>query len=255
MNFGDVTVDVDDALVATVEIHRPPNNYFDTDLINAIADAYGYVDDETPARAIVLCAEGKHFCAGADFGGQSGAGRSEPGELYRQAVRLFEAQTPVIAAVQGAAIGGGLGLACSADFRVASPDARLSANFARLGFHHGFGLTVTLPAIVGQQRALELLYTARRIKGDEAVGMGLCDILARPEELRVAAHSAAAAIAEQAPLALRSIRSTMRGHLADAVRAATDHELEEQGRLQQTADFAEGIRAAAERRTPNFEGR
>src|SRR5439155_742096 len=80
--------------------------------------------------------------------------------------RLFAAAIPVVATVQGAAVGGGLGLALSADFRVASPDSRFWANFARLGFHHGFGMTVTLPALVGQQAALDLLYTGRRVPGE-----------------------------------------------------------------------------------------
>ena len=166
----EVTVAPEADGVATVTIHRPPNNFFDTALIAAIADAFEALDDDPGCRAIVLAAEGKHFCAGAAVGGR--AERAEHGaqpagrHLYDEAERLFAAATPVVAAVQGAAIGGGLGLACAADFRVGTPDTRCSANFARLGFHHGFALTVTLPAIVGQQRANELLLTGARI--DEA---------------------------------------------------------------------------------------
>src|SRR5205814_9260101 len=126
--------------------------------------------------------------------------------FYAQAVRLFVAATPVVAAVQGAAIGGGLGLALSADFRVASPSSRFPANFARLGIHHGFGMTVTLPAVVGMQAALDLLYTGRRVKGDQAHALGLCDRLVADGELRDAAHVLAAEIAASAPLAVRSIR-------------------------------------------------
>ncbi len=146
--FGDVSVDIGADYVAEVEIHRPPDNFFDMKLIRSLAEAYDALDADPSCRAIVLCAEGKHFCAGADFSARSRA-EALPEEgaasLYREAVRLFRAQTPVVAAVQGAAIGGGLGLACSADFRVGAPEARFAANFARLGFHHGFGLTVTLP--------------------------------------------------------------------------------------------------------------
>ena len=255
--FGDVGVRLGDDDVATVEIHRPPNNFFDTALVASLADAFEKLDASS-CRAIVLCAEGKHFCAGANFagGGAGGGGaRDDAGELYREAVRLFAAKTPVVAAVQGAAIGGGLGLALVADFRVASPEARFSANFARLGFHHGFGLTVTLPRLVGMQTAMDLLYTGRRVPGQEALHLGLCDRLAPGELLREEAVLLAREIAESAPLAVRAIRETLRGDLAEQVRAATERERSEQARLQQTRDFREGIAATAERRTPRFEGR
>jgi 2-(1,2-epoxy-1,2-dihydrophenyl)acetyl-CoA isomerase len=258
--FGDVEVRLGADHVAMVEIQRPPSNFFDTALIDSLADAYEALDASASCRAIVLCSAGKHFCAGADFAGTSVA---TPGldpllsakDLYRAAARLFDAETPVVAAIQGAAVGGGLGVACSADFRVASSQARFAANFARLGFHHGFGLTVTLPAIVGQQRALEMLYTGRRVGAEEAASFGLCDLVVAPESLRAAAHALAAEIGRSAPLAVRSIRATMRAGLAAAFRAATDRELREQHRLRSTADFAEGIRASAERRDPQFEGR
>jgi enoyl-CoA hydratase/carnithine racemase len=253
--FGDVSVDVGDNFVARVEIHRPPNNFFDVALIRSLAEAYTALDADRSCRAILLCSEGKHFCAGADFNAESDA-EALPEEgaasLYREAIRLFRADTPVIAVVQGAAIGGGLGLACSADFRVGAPEARFAANFARLGFHHGFGLTITLPAIVGNQRALEMLYTGLRIPGNEAYRIGLCDRLAPLDELRAAARELAVEIAMSAPLAVRSIRQTMRGQLADAVAAATDREDAEQIRLRATDDFREGIRASAERRPPLF---
>jgi 2-(1,2-epoxy-1,2-dihydrophenyl)acetyl-CoA isomerase len=244
--------------IALLEIRRGPANYFDRDLLRQIADAGEELQRGPDARVIVLCSEGKHFCAGADLAGRSRQPNpvtSGVNSLYQQATRLFDAKTPVVAAVQGAAIGGGLGLACSADFRVASPLARFAANFARLGFHQGFGLSVTLPAIIGQQRALELLYTGRRIGGEEAAAIGLADRLAEPVELRSAAHELAAEIATSAPLAVRSIRQTMRGDLAGKVRAATDHEGTEQDRLRKTADFAEGVKASSERRPPRFEGR
>jgi len=257
--FGDVTVTLDDSFVATVEMHRPPENYFALDVIDALGDAYEALDGEVDCRAILLCAEGKHFCAGADLSGRAGgdadADEQGPDLLYRKAARLFEYQTPVVAAVQGAAIGAGFGLACSADFRIACPEARFSANFAQFGFHHIFGLTVTLPGIVGQQRALELLYTGRRLKGEEAFGIGLSDGLVAAAEVRDRAHALAAEVAACAPLAIRSIRQTMRAGLADRVRAAAEHEAVEQEWLQSTADWSEGVRAAGEGRPPRFAGR
>ncbi len=263
-SFGDVAVEVHDDYVAVAEIGRPPDNYFDVDLISSLADAYAWADTEAGARSIVLCSAGKHFCAGADFAGRSGQARplgsgsgsgQGAGDLYAQAARLFRARLPVVAAVQGAAVGGGLGLACSADFRVASPAARFTANFARLGLHQGFGLSVTLPAIVGQQHASLMLYTGRRLTGEQAAQLGLADLLADPAELRATAHGLAAEIAAAAPLAVRAIRSTQRAGLAERVSEAMAAELVAQDRLRQTADFAEGVRASAERRPPRFQGR
>jgi enoyl-CoA hydratase/carnithine racemase len=255
----DVTVSLGDDHVAVVEMHRPPNNFFDIHLIRALAAAYEALDETASCRAIVLCAEGKHFCAGADFNRPRPAeGQPSDGDetLYHEAIRLFETRKPVVAAVQGGAIGGGLGLACAADFRVASPESRFTANFARLGFHHGFGLSVTLPGIVGQQHALDLLYRGRRIGGEEAARFGLADVLAPTSaQVRDAAQALAADVAVSAPLSVEAIRQTLRGDLAGRVRAALDRELSEQKRLLRTEDAREGIRATAERRAPAFNAR
>jgi 2-(1,2-epoxy-1,2-dihydrophenyl)acetyl-CoA isomerase len=249
--MSDVTVELGDDHVAVVEIHRPPNNFFDVALVASIADAYEELQ-AGPCRAIVLCSEGRHFCAGADL--TSGTERTV-GELYGHALRLFQAELPVVAAVSGAAIGGGLGLALSADFRVASPESRFSANFARLGFHHGFGLSVTLPDAVGRQAAMSLLYTGRRIGGDEAHRIGLCDrLVAATADIAAEAHAMAVELAAAAPLSVRAIRATMRRGLADRVREATDIERGEQDRLGRTADFAEGVAASSQRREPQFKG-
>ena len=245
-------IEIGDDYVATIELRRPPNNFFSLEMINGIADGLESLDDDPRCRAAVLCAQGKHFCAGADFS-PAGA-RYTTEDLYAAAVRIFRTHTPVVAAVQGAAVGGGLGLALVADFRIAAPEARFSANFARLGFHQGFGLSVTLPRLVGPQVAADLLYTGRRVPGEEAVNLGLADGLADRANLRDAAWGIAREIAMSAPLAVRSIRETLRGDLADQVEAATAHEHREQSRLQQTADFAEGSRAMAERRIPEFRG-
>lgn len=245
-----ISVQLGDDFVATIDMRRPPNNFLSLELVDAIAAAIEALDDDPGCRAVVLCAEGKHFCAGVDFSG----GGADSGGLYAAAARLFRTQTPVVAAVQGAAVGGGLGLALSADFRIAAPEARFSANFARLGFHQGFGLSVTMPRLVGEQVAAELLYTGRRVKGDEAGAVGLADRVVPMGELRDAAHELAAEIATSAPLAVRAIRATLRGDLADRIESATTHELAEQLRLRQTADFSEGSRAMSERRKPDFRG-
>jgi 2-(1,2-epoxy-1,2-dihydrophenyl)acetyl-CoA isomerase len=254
----DIRVDVSSDHVATVEFERGPRNHFDAGLIAGLADAFERLDADVNARAIVLCSSGRHFCAGAELApavtGSTPSAEVSPGNLYEQAVRLFAARTPVVAAVQGAAVGGGLGLALVADFRVATASTRFVANFSRLGLHQGFGITVTLPAVIGGQRAQDLLYTSREVRGEEALRIGLCDRLAADDALRATSYEFAAEIAANAPLAVASIRQTLRGDLADRVRAATEHEQSEQTWLAATADFIEGVTATAERRPPRFSG-
>ena len=249
--------------VALVEIRRPPNNFFDIPLIKDIAGAFESFDEDSNIRAIVLAAQGKAFCAGANFGDGSaldaqGRRSNEPGPgvapLYIEGNRLFRTKKPIIAAVHGAAVGGGLGLAMVADFRVTCPEARFCANFTRLGFHPGFGLTITLPAVIGETKAALMFYTSRRVPGDDAYAMGLADVLVPQDQVRDAAIKLAAEIGENSPLGLIATRMTLRGNIADRVRQATDHELEEQTRLRRTDDFKEGVKAVAERRPPNFKG-
>jgi enoyl-CoA hydratase/carnithine racemase len=253
--YGDVTVALREN-VAEVEIHRPPHNFLDVTLIRDLADALEALDRSPECRVSVLCAEGKSFCAGANFGDrgpEAPSGTASP--LYSQAVRLFACKKPVVAAIHGAAIGGGLGLALVGDFRVVSPEARFSANFVKLGIHPGFGLSHTLPRLIGQQKAALMFYTGRRITGSEAVAWGLADVLADSDRLRAVSTDLAAEIAQGAPLALLSIRATMRRGLADAVKAQTDHEAKEQSRLFQTEDHREGVKAVAERRSGRFIGK
>jgi len=260
MRYGDVEVQVANH-VATVEIQRPPNNFFDTALINSLGDAFEALDQTNDCRALVLCAAGKHFCAGANFGDSSQQAerstrtQTSGNPLYTAAVRLFRTKKPIIGAIQGAAVGGGFGLSVMPDFRVVTPDARFTANFVKLGFHPGFGLSHTLPRLIGVQRANMMFMTGRRIDGETALAWGLADVLTEPENLRAEATKLAAEIAENAPLAVMSVRATVRAGLADAVKAITDHEFVEQHRLQQTEDHREGVRAVAERRPGNFKGR
>jgi enoyl-CoA hydratase/carnithine racemase len=251
MSVDSITIELD-GHVATVEVHRPPHNWFDLDVMTQLADSLLSLDDEVACRAVILCSEGKNFCAGADLAGSDLLDSTT--RLYEQAARLFTNRKPIVAAIQGAAVGGGLGLALAADFRVATSTTRFSCNFARLGFHQGFGISVTLPAVIGSQRALELLYTGRDVMGDDALRIGLADRIANPDGLRSSARQFADEIAASAPLALLAIRETMRGDLAEQVRRATAHENAEQQHLRTTHDFHEGVAAIAERRPPVFTG-
>lgn len=260
--FKDIGIELKD-MVATIEIRRPPHNFFDIELIRQIADACEALDKNPACRATVLAAQGTAFCAGAKLGDGNDiqdtlVKRSESGQaghLYIEAVRLYRTRKPMVGAIHGAAVGGGLGLAMVPDLRVTCAEARFCANFTRLGFHPGFGLTHTLPALVGPSRAAMMFYTSRRIPGDEAVAIGLANVLVPQAEVRAAAQKLAGEIAENSPLGVLETRATMRAGLADAVRKATDHELEVQTRLRKTADFKEGVDAVNQRRRPSFQGR
>jgi enoyl-CoA hydratase/carnithine racemase len=256
-NFGDVRLQ-QCGHVTVVELARPPYNFFSNDFLQSLAEAFEYLDTVDECRAIVLAAQGRAFCAGADFqaGDKGGLFSRHPEhgaeQLYACALRLFRTRKPVVAAVHGAAVGGGLGLALVADFRVICDDTRFSANFVKLGVHAGFGITHVLPRIVGEQNAALMLYTGRRVGPQESMEIGLGDVLASRDTIREESIRLAAEIAEAAPLAVESTRETLRIGLADAVERQLEREFAEQMRLAETADHLEGIRAVSERRPGSF---
>ena len=253
--------------VGLIEIRRPPLNFFNVALINQIADALEEFDRDVEIRASVLAAQGKAFCAGADFSDpdrqkQEEQSKSDPASnlpinhLYVQAVRIFRAKKPFVAASpqrrdRRRIWPGGSRL----DFRVTCSEARFAANFTKLGFHPGFGLTATLPELVGRNNAELIFYTSRRINGEDATKMGLANVCVPQDQVRAEAMKLAAEIAECSPLGLLATRATMRGNLADRVLAATNHELVEQNKLRVTEDGRSASAATAERRVANFKGR
>jgi len=246
--------------VAELMFSYPPYNHATVALLRGLADALAALDDEPECRAVVLASDGKAFCAGADLAGGEGGGvgGSTPDplrEFYDQALRLFSSRKPIVAAIQGAAIGAGLGLAVVADFRIASPEARFSANFTKLGYHPGFALTYTLPRLVGPQRAALMLLTSRRFKAAEVLPWGLIDEIVPADALRASARRLAEEIAENAPLALLATRKTLRADQLAAATAAILREHAEQALLRDTEDYAEGVRSVGERRAGRFVGR
>jgi len=259
MEYQEIGVSID-GHVATVELRRPPNNFLDIELIADLASALEALDRETNVRSIVLAAEGKHFSAGANLKKRlddQAAGRPLPPpgrHLYHEAQRLVATRKPIVAAVHGSAIGAGLGLALVADFRVSCKEARLAANFTAMGYHPGFGMTATLPRIVGYQRAKWLFLTGKRIPGEEAYAMGLVDRLVAQEEVRQVAQDMAAEIAKAGPLGVQAARETLNLDLVPAFRAATEREMFQQQVLRESNDFKEGVKSGFDRREPVFTG-
>jgi enoyl-CoA hydratase/carnithine racemase len=244
-----------EAGVATLEMCRPPHNFFDEALMVALVDVLRYLDAVDECRVVVLASRGKSFCAGADFSSDGMSSQGTGSRLYSRALDLFRTRKPIVCAVQGAAVGGGLGLALMGDFRVVSPGTRMTANFVRLGIHPGFGLTATLPRLVGPQKAAMLFYTGRRIGGNEALDLGLADVLVEDGQVLAGAQALAREIAISAPIALVSTRHTLRQGLVEAVEAAMAREAGEQDKHWLTEDFKEGVAAMSARRDPVFQGR
>ena len=249
-----------DGHVATVEIRRPPNNFLDIDLIGNLASVLEDLDDEINVRSIVLAAAGKHFSAGANLVKRlddQAAGRPLPPpgrHLNHEAQRLTQTRKPIVAAVHGSAIGAGLGLALVADFRVMCKESRLAANFCAMGYHPGFGMTCTLPRVIGHQRARWLLLTGKRIPGEEAYAIGLADRLVPQDQVRQVAQEMAADLAKAGPLGVQAARETLNLDFISEFRAATEREMFQQSVLRETNDYKEGVRSGFDRREPVFTG-
>lgn len=243
--------------VGLVRFADGERNHLSPALITKLADAYEDLE-RSGCRSIVLSTPSRHFCAGAHFAGDDpGKSRAERprAPIYELVPRLFARTIPVVAVVDGAAIGGGLGLAMSADFRVAGPTARFSANFAQIGMSPGFGLTYTLKRAVGHSHAARLLYTGQRIGPEEAARIGLCDSVAGTREAaEAAALSLAGEIATSAPMAVQAIHELLNSEAPALIRATLDREYARQRPLYATKDFREGVAATRERRVANFTG-
>ena len=244
--------------VGVVTFSNPPHNFISLQALEEFQWAFKKLDDDNHCRAIVLAAEGKVFSAGADFSAGQAEG-IDPNEMmsnfYSIAMTFFETKKPMVAAVQGAAIGAGFGLSLVADFRIACPETVFSANFTRLGIHPGFGMSLTLPRIIGVSNAELLFYTGRRIKGHEAMNLGLLTELVERDDVLLSAMKLANEIAACAPLAVQDTKATMRMGLAEQVRAANKREQALQVVQMKTKDVREGMKASRERREPVFTGR
>lgn len=242
--------------VATLEINAGSFNFLSLEVMTQLCDAWAWCDAEPDCRAIVLCSAGHVFCGGVDFRSLAGpAQERSPERLYRLALRLVQGRKPCIAALQGAVVGAGLGLAMLADQRVAGPRAKFNASFAQLGFHAGFGLSATLPHTIGLQAASRMLLMGQSVGAEEALRLGLADAAAEDDvALRELAQARARVIAGNAPLAVQDMRQTLRAALVKDFEAAIERELALQLAHMQTRDFIEGISALLAKRTPRFVG-
>lgn len=245
--------------IATITLNRPENrNSMTPDVLDGFLDAVESVRNADDVRCVVITGKGKSFCAGADFksGVPGGAGTLPPNErsleAYRPFLSVLEIEVPVIGALNGHAIGGGLGLALVCDMRVANAEAKYGANFTKLGLHPGMATTYLLPRMVGVPRAAELLFTGRIITGQEAAEIGLVNYATPLEEVLPKALELAGEVAGCAPIATRWTKRSLYEHSHWEPGAAARHEAELQSRTIDTADYQEGVAALLEKRAPQF---
>ena len=246
--------------IATLTLNRPEaRNALSVELCDAIVEVLASVDDE--ARVVVIRGAGKVFCSGADFAAVSGPGGLEflPAfERMLEAVARF--RLPTIAAVHGAALGGGLQLATVCDFRVATTDVQIGIPSSRLGIVVNFENVQRLVLMAGIPVAKEVLMTARTYTGAEAAGAGLVTQAVEPDAFEGAVGELAERVASAAPLSVQGAKKTIQvvvDHLG-ASRASSPNEVAEIDRLVTEAynstDLQEGIKALTEKRPPKFSG-
>jgi len=275
-----------DGHLGRLTLARPgERNAMSPELLDAFAAAIDRIRTREPAlRCLLLTGEGSCFSAGANLrgalqrapdqppesGGTTAAGGPTSPEgaappdalphersfaMYAPFLSLLEVEVPVVAALNGHAVGGGFGLALLCDIRIANQDAKYGANFARLGLHSGLGIGYLLPRLIGPGRAAEMLFTGRPIRGQEAAAIGLVNAAVAPDQVLPRAEAIARDIAAAAPLAVRSMKRSLRRFLAWEVRQAAWEEALAQAETLATEDAKEGVSALLDKRDPVFRGR
>jgi len=252
-----------DGTITTLTLNRPDiRNAMNVELTEAFTAAVEDVRHDPDVRAVVVTGAGKAFCSGGDLGWiNPGPGASVPER--RRKVRSFYPQfravrsldVPVVAAINGPAVGAGLCLAMACDIRIAAEGAILSAPFTRLGMHPGMAATYLLTRLVGTARAAELLFTSRDVDAAEAAAIGLINRVVPSDALMETARSVAGEIASNAPIPMGMVKRAI--YIAE--RADMETMLEYEGLAQPitmgTEDLLEGLKAKREKRPPEFEGR
>lgn len=265
----EVLYDVD-GHVATITLNRPHRrNAISVPMLVQLGEAIERVERDRGVRCAILTGAGVGFCAGLDIkdamagtgigGGGSLSAGSGGGSLGRTSdlptITLHEMNTPIIAALNGAAAGYGLDLALGCDLRVAAASARLLPGFAKRAIVPESGGTWYLPRLVGWAKAAEIAYLGRDLTATEAKDLGIVNEVAPDDELLDLAHDWAGEIAANAPLAVQAMKRLFRAGMNEDFRTHSEHVLLQLGALMATSDFQEGLTSFMERRAPEFEGR
>src|SRR5881628_2491963 len=247
--YDRVLVEITDH-VGTATLNRPEKaNAFDPDMCEDLLEALRMLASADAVRVIVISGAGKAFCAGADLGvlGTEGERLVKAGKHIALAIR--NAPKPVLAAVNGAAAGGGANLALACDYRIASTQASIGQVFHKLGLVPDWGGSFFLPRLVGPSKALELVWSARMVPAAEALALGLVDRVVPHADLPAATRSLAELWAAQPVAAVRRAKEALYASEASSLGAMLDLEIAQQQELFATAEARQRIGAALSKRS------
>jgi enoyl-CoA hydratase len=259
---GLVDVRLVSAGVALVTLNLPKlRNAMTTELTSAWTEGMDNVATDRSLRAVVVTGAGSAFCSGADLSwlDQGNLDDNTPDRLrdkmlpfYRTWLAPTQIPVPVVAAVNGPAVGAGLCLALACDLRFAAPSATFSAPFTQLGTHGGMAVSWLLPETVGMSRAREMLYTGRVVQAEEALAWGLVSGVA--DDVVGHAIEVAESVAKAAPIAIRLTKAGLAQASRGGFEVALQWEALAQPVTMATADIHKGIQARREHRNPTFDG-
>lgn len=253
-----ITVDIERP-IALVTLNRPDRlNALNDEVVSELSATLDDLEKRDEVRAIIVTGAGKAFCAGADVSTFKGMAPVRVAVLSREVQALMNKiewyTKPVMAAINGYALGGGLELAMACDLRIAAESAKLGQPEINLGTLPGAGGTQRLPRIAGGSRAKLLIYTGDGVSASEALSMGLVDRVVPPESLLQESKSLALKIAEKPPLALMAAKYAIQMGLDSSMWSGLAGEAWLFGLMASTGDFAEGVSAFLERRKASFKG-
>ena len=260
MDFKHILYESDGGAV-TITINRPERrNALNQDTVHELISALARVNADPAARVLVITGAGDAFCAGADLKDAPEMDLQVAHEIVRlyldYVVAIRAVEIPVIARINGDAVGGGCCTALACDIRIASERARLGFPFVNLGISGAdMGATYLLPRLIGYGRAAELLLTGDLIPAREAQAMGLVNRSVPDEDLDAAVESLVSRLASGPPLGLRSTKVALNSALDKDAATEFDYELLVQSDCLLTDDYQEGLRAFREKRPPRFRGR
>ncbi len=265
MIYTDLLVEKDESLL-WVTLNRPQySNAFSDEMIASLCRLLREADWDDDIRVIILTGAGKAFCAGGDVKAmeeKTGMFAGDPEGLRRRYTKgiqqiplTIEAlHTPLIAMVNGAAIGAGCDLACMCDIRLGCKYSKFGETFAKLALVPGDGGTFFLQRVIGYAKAMELSLTGRIVQADEALELGLLNNLVDEEQLKEETQKLALSIATNSPVAVSMIKKAIRQARTAEISGHLDLLAAFQGITQRTEDHFEGVRALKEKRQPRFRG-